>query len=203
MIATSSFTLDVSACRPRALYGEQARTTRPEVETFCSSCFWRRRGSPARCLRRRRGNGGRCGERGCRLGAVRRCAAAGARRYQRQRHLQQPRARRRGGRFGDRAGPRRLPVARYAAERVDRREHGRGARCCGCIGHRQPAGRRRGPLLAAGNRVNGNLQAFGNRGGVSLIGNAINGNLQCKENVPAPTGSGNTAASKEDQCRLL
>lgn len=61
----------------------------------------------------------------------------------------------------------------------------------------------RGPVLAAGNRVNGNLQAFGNRGGVSLIGNAINGNLQCKENVPAPTGSGNTAASKEDQCRWL
>jgi hypothetical protein len=33
--------------------------------------------------------------------------------------------------------------------------------------------------------------------------NTITGNMQCKENRLAPTGSGNTAAIKEDQCAAL
>lgn len=53
------------------------------------------------------------------------------------------------------------------------------------------------------NRIDGNLQAFQNRGGLTIQGNQIQENLQCKENVPPPTGGGNTAASKEDQCALL
>lgn len=61
----------------------------------------------------------------------------------------------------------------------------------------------RGPVSAAANRVNGNLQAVGNMAEVSLLGNAVAGNLQCKQNTIAPTGGGNTAALKEDQCRLL
>jgi hypothetical protein len=60
-----------------------------------------------------------------------------------------------------------------------------------------------GPLSASGNRLGGNLQAVGNRGGVVLNANRMNGAMQCKENVPAPTGSGNVAAIKEDQCRGL
>jgi hypothetical protein len=60
-----------------------------------------------------------------------------------------------------------------------------------------------GSLLAEGNRIGGSLQAVGNRGGLALFDNTMNGNLQCKENQPAPTGSGNVAASKEDQCAGL
>ena len=51
--------------------------------------------------------------------------------------------------------------------------------------------------------MGGSLQAFKNYGGVALNRNRIKGNLQCKENIPAPTGSGNQAASKEDQCARL
>jgi hypothetical protein len=50
------------------------------------------------------------------------------------------------------------------------------------------------------NTVGGDLQAFRNTGGVTITRNNMNGNLQCKENTPAPTGFGNQAASKEDQC---
>lgn len=60
-----------------------------------------------------------------------------------------------------------------------------------------------GRISASANQVGGNLQAFQNRGGVSLVNNRIKGNLQCKENVPAPTGGGNQASSKEDQCARL
>lgn len=60
-----------------------------------------------------------------------------------------------------------------------------------------------GQILARGNRINGDLQAFNNTGGVGLNNNRMGGNMQCKENVPAPTGSGNTASSKEDQCTNL
>jgi hypothetical protein len=59
------------------------------------------------------------------------------------------------------------------------------------------------PLVASANAIGGNLQAVGNGGGVSLSANRIGGNLQCKENRPAPNGSGNVAASKEDQCAAL
>src|SRR5690606_28681643 len=61
----------------------------------------------------------------------------------------------------------------------------------------------RGQLIAQGNRVGGNIQVFSNRGGATLNSNRINGNLQCKDNNPAPQGSGNTAASLEDQCSGL
>jgi hypothetical protein len=60
-----------------------------------------------------------------------------------------------------------------------------------------------GALNASGNVLGGNLQAFKNLAGVSLTNNSMKGNLQCKENIPAPTGGGNRAASKEDQCARL
>jgi len=41
------------------------------------------------------------------------------------------------------------------------------------------------------NLVNGEVQSFTNRGKQTISRNRIDGNLQCKENVPAPTGSGN------------
>jgi hypothetical protein len=59
------------------------------------------------------------------------------------------------------------------------------------------------PLNANDNVLGGNLQAFKNFGGVTLRRNQMKGNLQCKENIPAPTGGGNRAASKEDQCARL
>lgn len=62
----------------------------------------------------------------------------------------------------------------------------------------------RGVIEATRNNVGGNMQVFQNvGGGVLLMGNRMKGNLQCKENMPAPTGNGNTAASKEDQCARL
>ncbi len=62
----------------------------------------------------------------------------------------------------------------------------------------------RGAVDARNNHLGGNLQAFQNTGGVTLVRNTLlKGNLQCKENVPAPVGSGNRAASKEDQCARL
>lgn len=60
-----------------------------------------------------------------------------------------------------------------------------------------------GLLTISYNRVYGNLQVFGNTGGVRLVSNRVAENLQCKENRPAPTGSGNLAGSKEDQCAKL
>jgi hypothetical protein len=60
-----------------------------------------------------------------------------------------------------------------------------------------------GPLNADNNVVGGNLQAFKNLGGVTLVRNQMKGNLQCKENIPGPTGGGNRASSKEDQCSRL
>lgn len=58
-------------------------------------------------------------------------------------------------------------------------------------------------VSARSNRLGGSLQAVGNRGGVTLVRNTMDGNLQCKENLPAPTGSGNVATIKEDQCAAL
>ena len=60
-----------------------------------------------------------------------------------------------------------------------------------------------GPVAAAGNTIGGSLQAFQNMGGATFNGNRMNGNMQCKENIPAPTGSGKTTPSKEDQCARL
>lgn len=58
-------------------------------------------------------------------------------------------------------------------------------------------------LQAIGNSIGGNLQAFENTGGVRIVDNVIDGNLQCTGNAPAPTGGGNQASSKEDQCANL
>jgi hypothetical protein len=57
-----------------------------------------------------------------------------------------------------------------------------------------------GPVTASNNRVTGNLQAMANRGGVILLNNRMGGVMQCKDNLPAPAGSGNVASLKEDQC---
>jgi hypothetical protein len=58
-------------------------------------------------------------------------------------------------------------------------------------------------IVLRGNRIGGNLQAFQNTGGLEIVNNRIAQNLQCKENNPPPTGSGNRAGSKEDQCAGL
>lgn len=60
-----------------------------------------------------------------------------------------------------------------------------------------------GPISANKNTVLANLQVVGNTGGVSLTNNKIAENLQCKENTPPPTGGGNQAGDKEDQCARL
>jgi hypothetical protein len=44
-----------------------------------------------------------------------------------------------------------------------------------------------------------NYQADENTGEATPIRNVIAENMQCKQNNPPPTGSGNTAGSKEDQ----
>lgn len=51
--------------------------------------------------------------------------------------------------------------------------------------------------------IRGDLQLFKNTGGALLTDNTIRQNMQCKENYPAPAGSGNLAKEKEDQCRGL
>ena len=58
-------------------------------------------------------------------------------------------------------------------------------------------------LTANANIIGGSLQAFQNIGGATFNNNRMNGNMQCKENVPAPVGSGNRSPSKEDQCTRL
>jgi hypothetical protein len=60
-----------------------------------------------------------------------------------------------------------------------------------------------GAIVADGNNVAGNFEAYLNSGGASFSANVIRGNMQCKENLPAPTGTGNVAAIKEDQCATL
>jgi uncharacterized membrane protein len=58
-------------------------------------------------------------------------------------------------------------------------------------------------MAARGNTLLANLQVVGNTGGVTLTDNRISENMQCKENVPPPTGGGNRAGDKEDQCAAL
>jgi hypothetical protein len=60
-----------------------------------------------------------------------------------------------------------------------------------------------GPVSASGNRLGGNVQATDNRGGVALLSNRMEGALQCTGNLPAPTGSGNVASVRQEQCRDL
>lgn len=61
----------------------------------------------------------------------------------------------------------------------------------------------RGALRSEGATVGGNMQIEKNQGGVTLLGNRIAQVLECKDNLPAPTGSGNVAAEKKEQCRAL
>ena len=58
-------------------------------------------------------------------------------------------------------------------------------------------------MIARGNTIMANLQAVSNTGGVVIQNNRISENLQCKQNSPPPTGGGNTAGDKEDQCAGL
>ncbi len=58
-------------------------------------------------------------------------------------------------------------------------------------------------MVARGNTVLANLQAVSNTGGLVIENNTISENLQCKQNNPPPTGGGNKAGDKEDQCRKL
>jgi hypothetical protein len=52
--------------------------------------------------------------------------------------------------------------------------------------------------------VGSDVQVFTNRGAIAIRRNTVEGNLQCKENVPAPTGTGNLVqGEKEDQCARL
>ncbi len=62
-----------------------------------------------------------------------------------------------------------------------------------------------GAISLRSNRVKGDVQLFTNRTGTKTVSsNRIDGNLQCKENRPAPVGSGNVVGgNKEDQCRRL
>jgi hypothetical protein len=59
------------------------------------------------------------------------------------------------------------------------------------------------PLSLTFTSILGDLQLFKNIGGARLQNNNIRQNMQCKENFPKPTGSGNRAEQKEDQCSAL
>ena len=61
----------------------------------------------------------------------------------------------------------------------------------------------RGMLSVVGADVRGDLQVVKNRGGAQLVNNRVSQTLECKENAPAPTGSGNVAGEKKEQCRAL
>jgi uncharacterized repeat protein (TIGR03803 family) len=52
----------------------------------------------------------------------------------------------------------------------------------------------------AGNTVGGNLHVADNTAAVQIFNNTISNNLQCDNNNPVPTGAGNTAKKKQDQC---
>jgi hypothetical protein len=58
-------------------------------------------------------------------------------------------------------------------------------------------------MVARKDTILGNLQAVSNTGGLVIENNQIAENLQCKQNDPPPTGGGNTAGDKEDQCAKL
>lgn len=58
-------------------------------------------------------------------------------------------------------------------------------------------------LSATRNRVGGNLHAVGNASGVVVRNNSITGTLQCQDNLLAPLGGVNQAASLEAQCAML
>jgi hypothetical protein len=58
-------------------------------------------------------------------------------------------------------------------------------------------------IVLAQNTVDGNMQVNQNSGGVRISFNRIQGALQCQANSPPPTGGGNQAGDKEDQCASL
>jgi hypothetical protein len=58
-------------------------------------------------------------------------------------------------------------------------------------------------MIARGNTLLANFQATQNTGGLVIENNRIAENLQCQANNPRPTGGGNTAGDKEDQCARL
>jgi hypothetical protein len=58
-------------------------------------------------------------------------------------------------------------------------------------------------MVARGNTILANFQANQNKGGLVITNNRIAENLQCQSNNPPPTGGGNTAGDKEDQCARL
>ncbi len=58
-------------------------------------------------------------------------------------------------------------------------------------------------MVARGNTILANLQAVSNTGGLVIQNNRISENLQCKQNSLPPTGGGNVAGDKEDQCARL
>lgn len=58
-------------------------------------------------------------------------------------------------------------------------------------------------MVARSNTILANLQAVSNTGGLVIQNNRISENLQCKQNNPPPTGGGNVAGDKEDQCARL
>jgi hypothetical protein len=58
-------------------------------------------------------------------------------------------------------------------------------------------------MVARANTILANLQANQNTGGLVISNNSIAENLQCQANNPRPTGGGNTAGDKEDQCAAL
>lgn len=61
----------------------------------------------------------------------------------------------------------------------------------------------RGALSISRNSIGSNLQAVGNSGGLTISSNRVRQTLECKENNPAPTGGGNTAGEKKEQCAGL
>lgn len=50
-----------------------------------------------------------------------------------------------------------------------------------------------GSLIARNASIGGNIQAFGNTGGVEITNNTVDGNLQCESNDPAPASGLTTA----------
>jgi len=61
----------------------------------------------------------------------------------------------------------------------------------------------RARMVTRGNTILANVQAVSNTGGFVIQNNRISENLQCKQNSPPPTGGGNVAGDKEDQCAKL
>lgn len=58
-------------------------------------------------------------------------------------------------------------------------------------------------MVARGNTILANFQANQNTGGLVIQNNRISEVLSCQENNPRPTGGGNSAGDKEDQCAAL